>query len=87
MDEPKHAGALPGEQPRIKGRTRQVKREDWPIVLLDAHPGYIPWDQFRRNQQILDDNRPGGQKNDVVLCAKDQRCCKGLFFVASVAAG
>jgi len=49
--------ALPGEQPRIKGRTRQVKREDWPIVLLDAHPGYISWDQFRHNQQLLDDNR------------------------------
>src|SRR2546421_3173895 len=49
--------ALPGEEPRIKGRTRQVKREDWPIVLLDAHPGYICWEQFRSNQQILDDNR------------------------------
>jgi Recombinase zinc beta ribbon domain len=34
-----------------------VKREDWPIVLLDAHPGYITWEQFRRHQQILDDNR------------------------------
>jgi hypothetical protein len=33
--------ALPGEPARIKGRTRQVKREDWPIVLLEAHPGYI----------------------------------------------
>src|SRR6266700_418007 len=32
--------ALPGEAPRIKGRTRQVKLEDWPIVLRDAHPGY-----------------------------------------------
>jgi DNA invertase Pin-like site-specific DNA recombinase len=49
--------ALPGEAPRIKGRTRQVKREDWPIVLLDAHPAYISWERFRRNQQILDDNR------------------------------
>src|SRR5207244_12772835 len=48
---------LPGEEPRIKGRTRQVKREDWPIVLLDAHPGYITWEQFGRNQQVLDDNR------------------------------
>lgn len=33
--------ALPGEEPRIKGRTRRVKQEDWPIVLLDRHPGYI----------------------------------------------
>jgi DNA invertase Pin-like site-specific DNA recombinase len=49
--------ALPGEAPRIKGRTRQVKLEDWPIVLRDAHPGYITWEQFRRHQQMLDDNR------------------------------
>src|SRR6266516_2242380 len=49
--------ALPGEAPRIKGRTRQVKLEDWPIVLRDAHPGYLTWEQFRRHQQMLDDNR------------------------------
>src|SRR5712692_1543510 len=49
--------ALPGEAPRIKGRTRRVKQEDWPIVLLDAHPGYITWEQFLRNQRQLDDNR------------------------------
>lgn len=48
---------LPGETPRIKGRTRPVKREEWPIVLPDAHPGYLTWDQFLRNQQRLDDNR------------------------------
>jgi len=49
--------ALPGEEPRIKGRTRRVKQEDWPIVLRDAHPGYITWEQFLRNQQILSDNQ------------------------------
>jgi len=49
--------ALPGEELRIKGRTRQVKPENWPIVLLDAHPGYISWEQFQRNQQVLEDNR------------------------------
>ena len=48
---------LLGEEPRVKGRTRRVKQEDWPIVLLDAHPGYITWDQFLRNQRQLDDNR------------------------------
>ena len=48
---------LPGEAPRIKGRTRNVAPADWPIVLHDAHPGYISWDQFLRNQQRLDDNR------------------------------
>lgn len=49
--------ALPGEEPRIKGRTRRIKQEDWPIVLLDAHPGYITWEHFLRNQRQLDDNR------------------------------
>jgi DNA invertase Pin-like site-specific DNA recombinase len=48
---------LPGEAPRLKGRTRQIKRENWPIVLPEAHPGYITWEQFVRNQARLDDNR------------------------------
>jgi DNA invertase Pin-like site-specific DNA recombinase len=48
---------LPGEAPRIKGYTRQVKREDWPTLLQDHHPGYISWAQFRRHQEQLDDNR------------------------------
>ena len=47
----------PGEAPRVKGRTRSVAREEWPIVLHDAHSGYLTWDQFLRNQQQLDDNR------------------------------
>ncbi len=48
---------LPGEEPRIKGHTSRVKQEDWPIVLRDAHPGYLSWEQFLRNQRLLDDNR------------------------------
>ncbi|MDQ5852712.1 MAG: recombinase family protein, partial [Chloroflexota bacterium] len=48
---------LPGETPRVKGHTRSVARDAWPIVLHDAHAGYITWDQFLRNQQRLDDNR------------------------------
>jgi len=48
---------LPGETALVKGRTRPVAREDWPIVIHDAHPGYITWEQFLFNQQHLDDNR------------------------------
>jgi DNA invertase Pin-like site-specific DNA recombinase len=47
---------LPGEAVRIKGYTRQVKRADWPIVLLEHHPGYITWEQFLCNQKRLEDN-------------------------------
>ena len=48
---------LPGEEPRVKGRTRRIKPEEWPIVLLDQHPGYVTWDQFLGNRRQLDDNR------------------------------
>jgi DNA invertase Pin-like site-specific DNA recombinase len=48
---------LPGEEPRVKGRTRQVRPEDWPFLIPGHHPGYITWDQFQQNQQRLDDNR------------------------------
>jgi DNA invertase Pin-like site-specific DNA recombinase len=48
---------LPGEAPRVKGYTRAVAPEDWAVVLRDAHPGYISWEQFLRNRQRLDDNR------------------------------
>src|SRR5262249_13000490 len=48
---------LPGEAPRIKGRTRQVAVADWPVVRHDAHPGYISWEQFLANQRRLEDNR------------------------------
>jgi hypothetical protein len=68
LHNPRYAGAyvygrtqtrtrtLPGEAPRVKGRTRRVAPADWPIVRHDAHPAYIPWEQFLRNQQRLDDN-------------------------------
>ena len=35
---------LPGEEPRVKGRTRRVAAEDWPYVLHDHHPAYITWE-------------------------------------------
>jgi hypothetical protein len=47
---------LPGEEPRIKGRTRRVVAEDWPFVLHDHHPGYLTWEQFQRNQCRLLEN-------------------------------
>ena len=77
---------LPGEEPRIKGRTRRVKQEDWPVVLLDAHPGYITWEQFLRNQRQLDDNRTQArQKSTEERFERDHRFCKGLSCVAPVA--
>ncbi|MEI7771374.1 MAG: recombinase family protein [Chloroflexales bacterium] len=49
----RRAGATPGG----KIWPHAVARADWPIVIHDAHPGYVSWEQFLRNQQQLDDNR------------------------------
>jgi DNA invertase Pin-like site-specific DNA recombinase len=33
--------------------------EDWPVCLRDAHPAYISWEQFVKNQEILRTNGYG----------------------------
>ena len=38
--------SLPGEAPRVKGYTRQVKRDDWPTILHDHHPASLSWTQL-----------------------------------------
>ena len=45
----------------IDGRTRQtsghfVPREQWEVLLLDHHDGYISWSEYERNQEQLRDN-------------------------------
>jgi DNA invertase Pin-like site-specific DNA recombinase len=55
--------SLPGEDPRIKGRTRRVRPEDWPFLIPGHHPGYITWEQFRRNRQQLDENRTSREED------------------------
>src|SRR6266705_1036998 len=72
---------LPGEAPRVKGRTRLVARQDWPIVLHDQHPAYLTWEQFLRHQQQLDDHRtfrpedrPGAVREGAALLQGLVRC-------------
>jgi hypothetical protein len=50
--------ALPEQNHRPVKQTRRLNNpEEWTFLLLEAHPGYITWTQFLRNQQRLDDNR------------------------------
>src|SRR4029077_21007468 len=76
LHNPRYAGVyvygrtqtLPHEPARVKGRTRRVATADWPIVRHNAHPGYLSWEQFLRNQQRLDDNctAPGNDRRGAV---------------------
>jgi excisionase family DNA binding protein len=59
LHSPRYAGAF------VYGRRRSARRpeggtrttclpcEDWHTLRRDAHPGYISWDEFERNQQTL----------------------------------
>ena len=35
----------------------KVERENWQVLIRNAHPGYISWDEFLANQQRLRENR------------------------------
>jgi len=37
----------------------KLARKDWQVVIPDAHPGYIGWDEFERNQVTLRQNALG----------------------------
>jgi DNA invertase Pin-like site-specific DNA recombinase len=63
LHNPRYAGAF------VFGRTRsartadlksttqvQVAREDWMVLIRDAHAAYISWEEFERNQATLKQN-------------------------------
>ena len=47
----------PGKIQPMKKRVRRTNPEDWEVLIREAHPGFISWDQYLRNQQQLEDNR------------------------------
>ena len=78
---------LPGEEPRVKGRTRRVRPEDWPFLIPGHHPGYITWDQFQRNQRRLDDNRTLPDEDRRGAPRKASPCSRGSFVVDDAGGG
>jgi len=62
LHNPRYAGAFVfgrhGQQRSPDGRLRSASlpREQWHTLLLDAHPGYITWEQYEQNQKTLRDN-------------------------------
>jgi len=59
LHNPRYAGAYAYGRRRftkLPSGTMQVQhlpREQWPVLLLDAHPGYISWQEYEHNQQQL----------------------------------
>ena len=62
LHNPRYAGAFAYGRTRSRRRpgggveSRSVPREDWTVLLPDAHPGYITWERFEQNERQLRDN-------------------------------
>lgn len=39
-----------------QGNRRRKPQEQWKVLIFDSHPGYITWDDYQRNQKMLEDN-------------------------------
>jgi hypothetical protein len=67
LHNPRYAGAfvygryrtVPTASAKRTKRVLKVAREDWPVLIQNVHPGYIPWDEFERNQVTLRQNVAG----------------------------
>jgi DNA invertase Pin-like site-specific DNA recombinase len=35
---------------------RKISRAEWPVMIRDAHPAYIPWEEFLANEKRMSDN-------------------------------
>ena len=50
----------------IKTSLRRMPEASWRVTLLDHHDGYISWDDYRHNQDLLAKKRTNGQATMLV---------------------
>jgi DNA invertase Pin-like site-specific DNA recombinase len=89
----KTAGKTVVDEGRVrKTSTRRRKpRDQWTVLILDNHPGYITWDEYLENQRLLESNlamqggtTQGAVRRGPALLAGLLRCgrCGRKLFVA-----
>ena len=65
LHNPRYAGAFAYGRTRTAHRGAhkktqlKVPRDDWLVLIRDAHPGYLKWEEFERNQATLKQNADG----------------------------
>ena len=62
LHNPRYTGAFAYGRSRCRRRPgggtekKLLAREEWTVLLRDAHPGYITWERFEQNERQLRDN-------------------------------
>jgi DNA invertase Pin-like site-specific DNA recombinase len=62
LHNPRYAGAFvygrtrSGRTAELRTTTLKVARDDWLVLIPDAHVGYISWEEYERNQATLQRN-------------------------------
>jgi DNA invertase Pin-like site-specific DNA recombinase len=65
LHNPRYAGAFVygrtrgGRNAQLKSIQHKVAREQWHVLIPDAHAGYIAWEEYERNQATLKQNATG----------------------------
>ena len=65
LHNPRYAGAFVYGRTRsartaeLRPTTLKVPRENWQVLIPDAHVGYITWEEYERNQATLEQNATG----------------------------
>jgi DNA invertase Pin-like site-specific DNA recombinase len=65
LHHPRYTGAFCFGRTRVRKRPdgscqhQRLPAEEWIALIRDAHPGYITWDEYEQNLQILRDNAQG----------------------------
>lgn len=75
---------------RKSGTRNRKARDNWKVLIVDNHQGYISWNEFLKNQEIMESNASqrepvgkGAAKNGPALLAGLLRCghCGRKLFV------
>ncbi len=71
LHNPRYAGAFVyGRTTALKsvdgkpGAVRRLPLDQWQVLIKDAHPGYLSWEQFEANQARLRENTAGPSRAD-----------------------
>lgn len=65
------------EDGRQRRRVRRLPMSEWPVLVRDAHPAYISWEEFLANQKRIADN--GARRGNRGAAREGRALLQGLL--------